>query len=48
LEGGSLQAWATEKIIATEEGKKLQTRTDITKARKVIIVQGGKTVNFVI
>lgn len=48
LKGEALQTWLTEKILATEEGKKLQKKTDITKARKVVVVKGGKTVNFVI
>lgn len=48
LEGEALQAWLTESILATGEGKKLQGKTDLSKARKVVVVKGGKTVNFVI
>lgn len=48
LQGDALRSWLVEKILATEEGTKLQSKLDLAKARKVVIVKGGKTVNFVI
>lgn len=48
LKGEALQAWLTEQILASPEGEKLRSKMDISKARKVVVVRGGKTVNFVI
>lgn len=44
-----VKKWIVEMLLNSEEGKtKLTGLTDITKAKKVIVVKGGKTVNFVV
>ena len=51
LEGDQLTKWVTERILETEEGKQRlggNDTMDVSKAKKVIVVRGGKTVNFVI
>jgi leucyl-tRNA synthetase len=56
LKGEELEKWIVDTIVATEEGKqrllggqeKGNHVPDIRKAKKVIIVKGGKTVNFVV
>ena len=37
LKGDSLRAWLIEKIFATEEGRALQSKVDIGKAKKVVV-----------
>ncbi|KAI9746386.1 MAG: Leucyl-tRNA synthetase, mitochondrial [Claussenomyces sp. TS43310] len=49
LTGQALAAWITEQILGTAEGKsRLAGALDVANAKKVIVVRGGKTVNFVI
>lgn len=56
LKGKELEKWIVKEILDTEEGnKRLQGGSekgkplvDIRKATKVIVVKGGKTVNFVV
>lgn len=53
LKGKELEQWIIEEIVGTKEGKeKLQGgekgKVDIRKAKKVVVVKGGKTVNFVV
>jgi len=50
LEGERLQHWVVDAILKTAEGKeKLRSgKIDVTKAKKTIVVKGGKTVNFVL
>jgi len=56
LKAEELEKWIVDTIMATEEGKqrllggqeKGNHVPDIRKAKKVIIVKGGKTVNFVV
>jgi leucyl-tRNA synthetase len=44
-----LEQWLMREISKTEEGKtKLKGKSDVSKAKKVIIVRGGKTINFVL
>jgi len=47
--GEELAHWIKEKILESNEGStKLVDAFDVSKARKVIVVKGGKTVNFVL
>lgn len=49
LEGKELEEWIIREISQTNEGrKKLKDKMDISKARKVIVVKGGRTINFVL
>ncbi|KAH8821397.1 leucyl-tRNA synthetase [Xylogone sp. PMI_703] len=50
LSGNELSSWVTEQLLRTEEGKTRLGggRFDVKKARKVIVVRGGKTINFVL
>jgi leucyl-tRNA synthetase len=51
LEGEKLAHWITEMVQETEEGGRrlrLNENMDIQKAKKVVVVRGGRTVNFVI
>lgn len=56
LTGGDLERWIVTAILDTEDGKmKLagatkngKSQVDIRQAKKVIVVKGGKTVNFVV
>lgn len=49
LEGRELQTWMVGQIMGTDEGKRrLVGPMDVGKAKKVIVVRGGKTVNFVL
>ena len=48
LEGDALREWMVEEILRTEEGRKLGETVDLKGARRVIVVRGGSTVNFVI
>jgi leucyl-tRNA synthetase len=48
LGGEELNKWLTGELLATDEGKKLEQKLHITAAKKVIVVHGGKTINFVI
>lgn len=49
LVGQGLTDWIKEQILQTEEGKtKLVGAVDVGLAKKVIVVKGGKTVNFVL
>jgi leucyl-tRNA synthetase len=57
VEGKALQKWITDEILQTEEGKARfvgegeaakKGKVDIRKAKKVIVVRGGKTVNFIV
>jgi leucyl-tRNA synthetase len=48
LGGEELNKWLTGELLATDEGKKLEQKLHITEAKKVIVVHGGKTINFVI
>lgn len=49
LQGKELETWIVGEITRTEEGqKKMVGKWDTKKARKVIVVNSGKTVNFVI
>jgi leucyl-tRNA synthetase len=51
LEGEKLTQWVTEKIHETEEGRQRlvgNENIDISKAKKVVVVRRGKTVNFVV
>ncbi|RFU34665.1 hypothetical protein B7463_g1597, partial [Scytalidium lignicola] len=51
LSGEKLTSWVKKQILQTEEGKsKLAVggKMDVEKARKVIVVRGGRTVNFVL
>lgn len=44
-----LSSWILKEIMATEEAKnRLNGETDVSKAKKVIVVKMGKTVNFVL
>ncbi|KAG0648614.1 Leucyl-tRNA synthetase [Hyphodiscus hymeniophilus] len=44
-----LETWMVSRIMGTEEGqKRLVGPMDVSRAKKVIVVRGGKTVNFVI
>ena len=53
MTGKDLENWMIDEIMSTKEGKeKLQGvgkgQVDIRKAKKVIVVKGGKTANFVV
>jgi leucyl-tRNA synthetase len=49
LTGKELERWIVREIMATAEGQnRLTGPMDISRAKKVIVVRGGKTVNFVI
>ena len=50
LKAKELEDWAVQEISASEEWKTSQVagKLDISKAKKVIVVRGGKTVNFVL
>jgi leucyl-tRNA synthetase len=56
LTGKELEQWIVKEILDTEDGKKKLGRSvengnpqvDIRKAKKVIVVRGGKTVNFIL
>ena len=51
LEGKELEIWIVGEILGTEEGKRRLVGPmgiDIGMAKKVIVVRGGKTVNFVL
>jgi leucyl-tRNA synthetase len=52
LKGKELERWIVKEILDTKEGKERlqggQSMSDIRKATKVIVVKGGKTVNFVV
>ncbi len=51
LDGDMLSRWVTERILETEEGRQRLNGTgniDVNNAKKVVVVKGGKTVNFVI
>ncbi|KAE9373992.1 mitochondrial leucyl-tRNA synthetase-like protein [Stipitochalara longipes BDJ] len=56
LNGNELEEWIVKEILGTDEGKrklsggseKGKPLSDIRKAKKVIVVKGGKTVNFVV
>jgi leucyl-tRNA synthetase len=52
LKGKELEKWIVKEILDTKEGKERlqggQSMSDIRKATKVIVVKGGKTVNFVV
>jgi leucyl-tRNA synthetase len=52
LTGKELEKWIVKEILDTKEGKERlqggQSVPDIRKATKVIVVKGGKTVNFVV
>jgi leucyl-tRNA synthetase len=45
-----LSKWITERILETEEGRRrlVGGKIDVGGARKVIIVKGGRTVNYVL
>jgi leucyl-tRNA synthetase len=51
LEGEGLAQWVTERILETEEGRQRlggNENMDVRNAKKVVVVRGGKTVNFVL
>ncbi|KAL2104699.1 hypothetical protein VUR80DRAFT_9822 [Thermomyces stellatus] len=48
LEGDALREWIVEEILKTDEGRKLGETVDLKGARRVIVVRGGATVNFVL
>jgi leucyl-tRNA synthetase len=48
LGGEELNKWLTGELLATDEGKKLEQKLHITEAKKIIVVHGGKTINFVV
>jgi leucyl-tRNA synthetase len=51
LEGEKLAQWITEMVQETEEGGqrlRLNENMDVRKAKKVVVVRRGRTVNFVI
>jgi leucyl-tRNA synthetase len=49
LKGKELETWIVGEIMGTEDGKRrLVGPMDVTRAKKVIVVRGGKTVNFVL
>ncbi|EON96639.1 putative leucyl-trna synthetase protein [Phaeoacremonium minimum UCRPA7] len=50
LQGDELRDWIVGQIIKTEEGKAklVNGSLDISSAKKVVVVRGGKTVNFVL
>ncbi|KAK2628749.1 hypothetical protein QTJ16_001852 [Diplocarpon rosae] len=52
VQGKQLEAWTVKQILGTAEGKKKLTgmgqTVDVRKAKKVVVVQGGRTVNFVV
>jgi leucyl-tRNA synthetase len=56
LQGKELEKWIVQEILNTEDGRKRlrggsekgKPLVDIRKATKVIVVKGGKTVNFVL
>jgi leucyl-tRNA synthetase len=50
LKGKELETWIVQEILRTEEWKTspVAKKLDISKAKKVIVVRGGKTINFVI
>jgi leucyl-tRNA synthetase len=51
MTGNELSQWVTEKILETDEGRQRLNgggNMDVSKAKKVIVVRGGKTVNFVL
>jgi len=49
LEGDELRDWVVERILDTEEGKArlITDKIDVRKATRVVLVGGGKLVNFV-
>lgn len=48
LKGKDLEKWMVDGILKTPEGRsKLMGKTDIRKAKKIIVVRGGKTINLV-
>lgn len=48
LEGDALREWIVGEILGTEEGGRLAETMDLRGARRVIVVRGGSTVNFVL
>ena len=50
LKGKELETWIVQEILGADEWKNSQVsgKLDIRKAQKVIVVRGGKTVNFVL
>lgn len=49
LKGDELSSWITKQILRTEEGKtKLVGKMNVESAKKIIVVRGGKTVNYVL
>lgn len=48
LEGDALREWMVGEILKTEEGGRLGGNVDLKGAKRVIVVRGGSTVNFVL
>lgn len=50
MKGKELETWIVQEILGADEWKNSQVsgKLDISKAQKVIVVRGGKTVNFVL
>jgi leucyl-tRNA synthetase len=50
LQGKELQSWMVQEILGSEEwiGSHISKNVDIAKAKKIIVVRGGKTINFVL
>jgi len=49
MTGNDLEKWVVKEIYKTDEGiTRLVGRSDVRKAKKVVVVKRGKTVNFVV
>jgi leucyl-tRNA synthetase len=48
LSGENLQVFIVKAILKTEEGKALERKVNLKAAKKIVVVRGGKTVNFVV
>ena len=50
MKGKELETWIVQEILATQEWKNspVSGKLEIAKAKKVIVVRSGKTVNLVL
>jgi len=43
-----LEKWLIDLVMSSEAGKEKLSGLDLTKARKIIVVQRGRAINFVL